>query len=746
MLHKGRGSISFLLLGALGCGHRAPGPDRADEKPPVPISARLQPYKGRPTLFLNGKPETPIIYSITDSPGGRWTHEEVPQWNIRAFANRGVKMFQFSIWLQDIWTRDERGRDHLDMESVRRQFRGVLEAVPGAAIFMRLHINAPIWWDRAHPEETVAYSDVEAFYQEPAHGLRRNTTMADLNGQKVHSLASVRWREETSAILRRFYSELAALPEGNALFAVNLCDGVSHEWHYWGFLDHDPDTGPAMTAYFRAFLAKRYRTDAALATAWGEPSVTLATAAVPGSDLRNRTSDGVFRDANAERRVIDYFEAQQQVVTDDVLHFAKLTRQSWPRPLLVGAFYGYYFMTFSRQTTGGHLGVDQVLRSPDVDFIAAPQSYFAAAHNMGGSGHSRAVIESALVHGKLVLDEMDQSTSLRHPFDEPPAEKIADDLAIVRRNTAHPLTRGAGMWFYDFGPNNQTGWWSHRRILEDVGALRAIFERRLHEEMAPASDVLVVWDVESYYHVAAKWTPISETTLDFTLAEIQRSGVASDSVLVTDLGKVDLSRYRVVVVANAWRMNAATRAFIRDRIATGGRHVVFMYMPGYIDETGRGLDKVAGVTGIEVRRGAAGARPEVAVTDGTYRGTFGLEYDTLVSPFPVISDARAEVLGVLAGGQDVVFARKRTDRATIWYSSLPIRGPSLWRHIFRTGGAHVYVDADDALHADGGVLWIHSAEGGKRRVNLRSGKGLDLELAPRSTVLLDARTGEMLLR
>jgi hypothetical protein len=235
---------------------------------------------------------------------------------------------------------------------------------------------------------------------------------------------------------------------------------------------------------------------------------------VPGIEERNHTSDGVFRDPQKERYVMDYYEAQHKVVADDVIHFDGLVKKLWPRPIAVGNFYGYYFMTFSRQSAGGHLDVARVLRAPVVDFLAAPQSYYGPAHGMGGSGQSRALAESALLHGKLVLDEMDQFTGMRHPFDEPAPEQRADDVAIIRRNTLGPLVRGMGMWFYDFGPNQQTGWWAHPVYTKQARTIKRLFDERITQPLSPQADVLVVWDVATYYHVSSKWTPVSETALD----------------------------------------------------------------------------------------------------------------------------------------------------------------------------------------------------------------------------------------
>jgi hypothetical protein len=113
--------------------------------------------------------------------------------------------------------------------------------------------------------------------------------------------------------------------------------------------------------------------------------------------------DGIFRDPQKEQRVIDYYDCQQYVVAEDILHFCKLVKEAWPRPLIVGVFYNYFFMTFGRQASGGHLQEQMILNSPHIDYLSAPQSYWGGARQIGGSGQARGLIESALLHNKLWL-------------------------------------------------------------------------------------------------------------------------------------------------------------------------------------------------------------------------------------------------------------------------------------------------------------------------------------------------------
>ena len=88
---------------------------------PAPLSAQVKVHLGKPTLFINGKPVYAMLYALTDVPGGRWTWEEVPQHNLRAFADCGISVFQVDLFLEHAWMAD----GSISMDLAVKQVRGV---------------------------------------------------------------------------------------------------------------------------------------------------------------------------------------------------------------------------------------------------------------------------------------------------------------------------------------------------------------------------------------------------------------------------------------------------------------------------------------------------------------------------------------------------------------------------------------------------------------------------------------------
>lgn len=705
----------------------------------TPLDGRVAMHLGRPQLFVSGKPTLPVFYALTDSPAGRWTWEEVPQWNLRRFADIGVKQFCVSIWLEWIWT----APDKLDLDLVRRQIRGVLEACPDAAVMIRLHVNSPPWWNEQHPDELVRYADGPVEAIQPWGMVR--PLEGDLERTPRHSMASQRWRADSGAIVAKLCRELAATPEGDHLVALHLAAGVFHEWHYYGFIDHEPDVGLAMTERFRTWLREKYPTDEALRTAWHDPAVTRANATVPRMAERHQTSDGYFRDPQRERRVIDYYECHQLSVAESIEHFCRIAKENWPRPLVTGAFYGYYFTLFGRMATGGHLQIERLLNSPWIDYLSGPQSY--RHRDVGCAGFSRGLLESVRLHGKLWLDEYDTRPGLGAQADPDPDRELANMVGVERRCFSEPLLRGQGFWFYDFGLRTGHGNWDRPALLREAQDMKVLFGQRLAKPFESGADVLLVMSNEVFYFLgnSRKTDPVTPVAIDDFTEDLFHTGAAVDMIYPFDLERVDLARYRAVILPNAYYLTAKQREFIRTRVMRDGRTVIFMSAPGYTDGERLNVDFVGEVTGMTVQRAPTGTAANVTVSAaGIPKSSYGFGSQS-IEPLFAVHDAAAESAGMITGTSLVGLARRQTRDATTWFSSVPLRGPALIRSLLKSAGVHLYQESGDVTYAGNGMILLHTLAGGERTVALRNGRSVALTLPPKSTVLLDAESGERLL-
>jgi hypothetical protein len=711
------------------------------------LKAQLKPkegvvknYMGRPTIHVNGEPLAPIFYALTHAYTGRWSWEENPQRQLNNFCQIGVKLFQLDLYFEDIWYK---GAKELDIVKAQKQVQGLLDVCPDANVVLRIHVNAPFWWNDEHPEELSAFADGPLDTR--AYGAPYNNEDGDTERPRRASLASLKYREAATEKLIEFCKKMPNTVQGNSVIGIHVCWGVFGEWHYWGYPQHEGDVGLAMTGYFRNWLKNKYKTSEALQKAWNTNKFTLENATVPDTTERMYTTNGIFRDPVKEKRVIDYFTCQHEVVADDIEHFCKVVKQNWNRPIIVGVFYGYFHMTFSRQAVGGHLFIERILNSPYIDYLSAPQSYFWMAKESGGPGHSRGVIESAMLHNKLFLDEVDNGY-LQNTNELDPVRSIysADPkyVPMIRRSALMPLSRGMGFWYYDFGFRRTAGWWDHPVYLKNIKEEYTYFENRKNTPFQSGADVLYVWDMESFYYLFNKWTPVIDDMVDKAAAESYKTGAAIDHVYLFDLPKVNLNQYKAVVFMNIFKVSQAQKDFIAKNVAANGRTLIYNYMPGIIEGENYNDKRVSEFTGMTLTAINYKDKPKVKTISTDYPSV-SYDFMKFVNPLFCITDKQATPIAKIDGTDYIVLSKKDFKNYKVVYGSLTIHEPILMQKILKDAGVHIYNEVTtETTMAKDNLIWIYTLEGGKREVKLKNGKTIKIELAPQSTTLFDGITGE----
>jgi len=720
---------------------------------PTPFRARVAMFHGRPTFFLDDRPLYPFVYTLTDVPGGRWTWEELPRHNISNFYGAGIRLFQADLWLEQLWSEDGK----FDISPARKQIAGIRDACPDAGVIFRFHVTAPRWWKQRHPEEWVQYAET-GYEDEDSTGLLRILEDDNYAVRRV-SLASELWKQESGEAVTKVLRALAATPEGNALAGIQVADGIYGEWHNWGFYRHEPDTSGPMTRAFRVWLKRQYGSDEGLRKAWNQTDVTLETVRAPSVEER-QTRSGIVRDPAKERKVIDYYACMHQVVADRILFYARLVKETWPRPIVTGTFYGYYFSTFGRQAAGGHLELMRILDSPFIDYLAGPQAYEPESTKPGDPYRSRSLIATVRLHGKLWLDEMDNEPTIPIPRDSKHDLILRNGIANVRRNLLFTFSKGMGLWFYDFGvggvdldgfrynQRGSRGFWDHPAIMKEIRSLRQLFDARMQEEYRSEADVLFVYDTQSIYHTASllKSDPVTGVLIDYNTLNAFKSGVVFDPVHIDDLERIDLTPYRVVVFGNTFLLNDRQRRFIKDAVAKDDRTLVWFFAPGYSDGSSLNARHVSEVTGITLKSASVPASPSIELQFGGDSTAAYRISETPVAPLFAVHDAQAETFGRFTGSEEVAVARKRLAGSTSWFVGLPNKGIEPMRQILRRSGAHVYCSKGEIVYAGCGILAVHTREGGQHAVTLRNGKVLTFDLPEgASTLVMDSSTGELLL-
>jgi len=461
------------------------------------VAASVRNHRGVPTLFIKGEPVDGTLY-LSYLPDLK---------NFQEFAAAGYRLFGVSCNISDeginsrsgllpfrrpIWT----APGVYDFTDLDADLETVCRACPDALILLRVHLDAPSWWQRRYPDECNRLADGTALRQ---------------------SFASRVWLAEAAEVLRAIIRHIEDGPFGEHVFGYHVAAGQTEEWVYHGANEGRlPDYSRPMREAWHRWLQVRYGSPGeaarAHAGAGGRGSApAYAPAHVPAQALadtlagsladapacgqartpaawdewdavelpspeerRQFANLGELPDPRRWRRVLDYYRFHSEIVAAAVIHFCRHVKEATAGEALAGAFYGYVLEGVNLDF--GHFALGQVLESEYVDFLCSPNSYIGG-RQPGVDWAFFAPVDSVKLHGKLWFAETDTRTHLSQPLREMRPELDPNhwyaggvwrgpekpvSLANLKLNLGRALTHGVSMWWFDMWG----GWFSDPEYME----------------------------------------------------------------------------------------------------------------------------------------------------------------------------------------------------------------------------------------------------------------------------------------
>lgn len=648
--------------------------------------------------------------------------------SIQEFSEKGYEIIQTDTWFK--YLLNENGE--FDIPQIQKQIAAILAINPKAKIVLRINVSAPQWWLEKHPEERCMTTNPNGDNS--------------FSGNSAESLASDLYREFAKEYLTKFLHEMNRIPESNYIIGIHIGGGVYGEWHYYG-IRNEPDKSASMKRCFSNYGMQQYGSLTTVNRIWHTNFADINDIDVPTYERRYNTDDGDYRNPQKDQYVIDYYRCQQETISSLVEELAKITKETWPRPVIIGVFFGYLYGGFTVGAEAGQNDIEKIFRSPYIDYFAGP--YFS--RDMNGSGCHRSLAASCALYGKIWFTEHDGGTHLgssgdgKASFPSIPADE-RQTIARMRRNYMYSLTENGGQWWYDFGPRSQGGgWWSTPALMEEAKDLLEISKKYLKREFEKPSDVLLVHDMESYYYMPPRSADkISGRLIEGLSDAILGTGTAFDKIFMMDLPKIDLSRYKTIIFSNIICLDENERDFIRNHILKEGYNVVFMSGAGYTDGKQNSTELISSLTGITIRRLPAAVNLDITMRENKYT----ISPDGIQNLF-YVDDAESKVIGRYSSGQaGAVY--KKVNGCNVYYIGLPLTNESgLYKDILRATGCRTYVDnllEKDYVSVGGGIIGIYSVKGGKKIIHPLNGKSYDVDFPPYSCYYFDLHTGEQLNR
>lgn len=699
------------------------------------LTSEVRTFKGTPALYVNGKLASQVL-AAPYVPGPS---------DFTDFTRAGISIFD--IYLLFDW----KGPEQYDFQKIDSKMDEYLKLKPDALFIARVLLTPDDWWCTAFPEDIT---------------MRDDGTPAGMFGKRCHpSLASEHYRELSHKAMKAFLDHVEG-KYGNNILGYQVGNGFGGEWLMFNsFWETRPgqkpptkfgveDYSPAARREFRAWLKRKYRSESSFRHAWHDDKISFETADPPNEKERYSTTHGIFFDPAVSQRVPDYFQFFNEMVSRVLVENASWVKELTQRKKIVGAFYGYLWCNFPNLSVvhTGHLGMERVFSSADIDFIASPYTY--DNKGIGGPNNSQTLPADVQLHGKLYFNEVDTEThihqrqwrwgnSLRNPrnFDE--------TKALLTRDYAYALTNGFGMWWTDlFG-----GTYHDDKIIDLLGQLKNIDNRYLEADRQSTAEIAVVLD-ESSFTYFGDGEPLFNALLTAQKQwEFGFIGAPWDPYLLSDMGNPKLRDYKLYIFLNTFHVTREEREAVQARLQHNGATAVWVYAPGYIQDN-LSVDNIQSLTGIHVAETDSAGELHVNITSSHSPYTRELPIPTAygtdvnvedithwydhqlylkdprdpslqrnlpgfrISPQFWSDDSGAQVLGTLAGTNKPGLVVKKMPGWTSIYSSAPILPAALLRNIARAAGCHIYSDGGDVVYANREFIGIYSPAGGRRTVHL----------------------------
>jgi len=651
-------------------------------------------YQGMPGLWKDGQPVTPMIF-------WQWAPDA---YEVEHFSAAGIGLFSFfgstQHYAHPYWLPDGRVEPTFQDAEIHK----LLSVNPHAYFLPRLFATAPEWWIRANPDEACRFSWTKKGV--PAR----------------ESFASEKCLREEGEAYRRAVRHLLDADYGKNLLGIHVANGPWGEDFHWDAY-YSATTNPAasdlsepMRRRLIRYLREKYGNDVGrLRDAWKDASLTFETVRVPDAAARMRTTAGAWRDPQKSRAVMDYFECHNEAAVELVDHYCKIVKEESKGTLPTMAFFGYT-MDENWSIECDHRGVSKLLRSPNLDMLSAPHTYYR--RKLGEDGEMRQYLASAALHGKLFFDEGDDQTYLEkrkpHPDRRCTVDTVGETQALLYREFGNTVTHGVGLWYMDL----QGGWFRDPVLIDTVGRMKKWADVAMRHSRKRVSQVAVISAPESEFYLGYRQTPDNEISYGLYHNQMEafyHAGAPFDWYLIDDLEAVKDKGYKVFVFLDCFYLTDSQRR-AAEALRSDGRTLIWFYAPGYASQENLSLARMEALTGFRFEAEERGTLKGVLAENGAEVG-IGKTQKTLFT-VPPAPDVRVWARGVGALTNKTVMAEKKLPTWTSVFSAVPGVTADQLRTWYRRAGVHVYTDCGDVLSANESWVMLHTRTAGPKHVVL----------------------------
>ena len=483
-----------------------------------------------------------------------------------------------------------------------------------------------------------------------------------------------------------------------------------------------------MLTGFREWLKEKYKGDVSLLrSAWGNNTVSFATAQPPNSVDKIKTDLGFFVNPSNHNQSPDYKKYRAELIADNIIYFCEIAKKAAKGNIICGTAYGALMNT-------GNVVLEKILESPAVDFLENPHSYRGRELGTGDCSFM-SVTESIKLHGMLKINETDTRTFLHTPGERKTyggPDDVKGSIEILKRDFGQILCRSVGHWW--LAPSHcstEPGRYpfDHPKLWETIKKLNKIGDISMEYDRSYAGGIAMIVDEDSMFYHSFSSGVLQPMLYRQRMEEFGRIGTPWDVYLHNDLSHPDMPDYKVYLFLNIFYLTDEEKDEIKKKVCKNNNIVIWMYAPGFQTPEGFSLESVCELTGMNVKYVNGHSTLGVIVTDrnhpfakgmGHYLGMrrWGRQTRPLYAPTFYVDDPSVTIIGKMDVINKAGFCVKDMGNWTSVYVGTSAVTAKVLRNICRYAGVHIYSDTEDLLYANKHFVVISTREAGKKTIKL----------------------------
>ena len=639
------------------------------------MKTRIVNYKGALSMEIDGKIMDPLsMKSFRPTKN-----------NIYDFYKAGVRMFHvycsglssalglpYSIY-GETWFGD---KDYC-FDNLDRQIDFFKETAPDAYVFINVHLDTRQWYLDQNPGTVNSFTHLSQI------------------------AADEKWRKDTADYLKALIKHVENKYD-DYVCGYFLLGGQTTEW--FSEFDYE-EAHPTKTKAFKKYLNDE-------------------TAEIPSKEQLEKPINQIFLDPENDKQVIKYRKFHNELITDTVLYFAAAAQEELNHKKVVGCFFGYILeLGGERVWNVGHLDMDRVYRSPDIDLLATPSSYIFRAYD--NTGACMLLSDTLELNGKMYFNSFDHLTHVVPNLENHPRRLSEDNgplgmfhyrkdrldtheqtISAIYREFMMRAAKRTGLWWFDMFE----GWFYDDKLMEEIGELIDKSKKLVDIPKKSNSEVAVFVSSESLYY-ANKCSKANSELIVLQRGGLARMGCPHDLFSLNDIDRIDPDAYKLYIFLDAYYLTDSQRTFINEKLKDGNRTLLFVNACDYINDDGISKENFESMLGMKIEQLE---KDENIIT--AFDTIYG--FSAPKTPTWYVSDDAAETLGTYRISNKSGLARKKFDNYTMCFSGVGNMTHEVLRNIARDSGVHIYTENGIAVYTNTAFVGVYNTKSEFTEVNL----------------------------